>query len=92
MRRLTIAASALLVFLVALSSYIYLEQRAVRKSSTHMREADSRVVSQAVHRYQVDKGRLPHSLDDLVDAGYLKALPGRLPVYSDPLPPNKGQT
>ena len=55
--------------------------------------AEAKSISQAVHQYTVDKGTPPKSLDDLVDAGYLKAIPGRgRLIYTDPVPPQKGRT
>jgi hypothetical protein len=35
----------------------------------------------AIHRYKLDKGRFPASLEELVEAGYLKEVP--IDPYSD---------
>jgi competence protein ComGC len=93
MRRVALTASFLLVPIIAISSYIYIEDREAHKTAVQMRAEEARVISQAVHRYTADKGTPPKSLADLVDAGYLKEIPGRHRLYnSDPLPPQKGRT
>ena len=93
MRRVALTASFLVVPIIAISSYIYVEDRAARKIAVQMRAEEAKSISQAVHQYTVDKGTPPKSLDDLVDAGYLKAIPGRgRLIYTDPVPPQKGRT
>jgi competence protein ComGC len=92
MRRVALTASFLVVPIIAISSYIYVEDRAARKIDVQMRAEEARCISQAVHEYTVDKGTPPNSLDDLVDAGYLKAIPGRRLIDADPVPPQKGRT
>jgi general secretion pathway protein G len=47
----------------------------VRQAKQAVLENDRHVIQQAIHNYTVDKGQPPQSLNDLVDAGYLKALP-----------------
>jgi hypothetical protein len=92
MRRATLTACFLALPILAVSSYLYLEDRAVRKIEVETRALEAEVISQAIHRYTVDMGTPPRSLDDLVVAGYLKAIPGRGPVYYDPIMPPPKQS
>lgn len=50
-----------------------------QQSILHAREAvlrnDLSVIRQAIDQYTLDKQRAPQSLDDLVQAGYLKEIP-----------------
>jgi hypothetical protein len=93
MRRVALTASFLIVPIIAISSYISVEDRAARKIAVQMRAVEALCISQAVHQYTVDKGTPPKSFDDLVDAGYLKAIPGRRRlIYADPIPPQRGRT
>ena len=54
-----------------------------------MLDEDRRVVSEAIAEYSADKGKPPQTLEDLVDAGYLKAIP-HAPELRLPLPEKRG--
>jgi general secretion pathway protein G len=47
----------------------------VRQAKQTILNEDRHLIQSAIHAYTVDKGQPPQSLNDLVDAGYLKALP-----------------
>jgi hypothetical protein len=91
MRRVVLIASFLAVPIIAIASYIYIEDRTAQKIAVQIYADDARVISHAIHQYTVDKGRPPRFFDDLVNVGYLKAIPGRRPMYSDPIPLQKGR-
>jgi len=77
MRRLTliVCISALLFSALAMMLYSHRLQRA----KAVVQEEDRHTVQQAIHSYTIDKGKPPERLDDLVEAGYLKAIPADLP-------------
>jgi general secretion pathway protein G len=56
---------------IAIPSYI----RSVRAANEAVLKADLHVMRQAIDSYTVDKQKAPQSLDDLVQAGYLKSMP-----------------
>jgi len=56
---------------VAVPSYI----NAVRHGREAVLRQDLWVIRQAIDSYTVDKEKAPQSLDDLVQSGYLKAIP-----------------
>lgn len=91
MRKVTLIACLLALPVVALSSYIYVEDRAARKIQAQMRvetqirietqmraeelQAVSQALNQAMACYTADKGKPPETLDDLTEDGYLKGVP-----------------
>jgi general secretion pathway protein G len=52
-------------------------------------DEDRRAVSEAIHEYSMDVGKSPQTLQDLVDAGYLKSIP-HAPGLRLPLPETRG--
>jgi general secretion pathway protein G len=56
---------------IAIPSYI----RAVQKAREAVLKEDLHTLRTAIDSYTVDKEKAPQSLDDLVQAGYLKAVP-----------------
>ena len=56
---------------IAIPSYI----RAVNKAKEAVLREDLHVMRNAIDSYAVDKEKAPQSLEDLVQAGYLKTLP-----------------
>jgi len=49
--------------------------RAIQRSREAVLRTDLRTIRDAVDNYTLDKHRRPKSLQDLVDAGYLRAIP-----------------
>lgn len=88
MRRTTLIACFLVLATIAISSYLHSE----RKAEQAVRTEDALVLQQAIHAYTVDTGKAPHSLNDLVIAGYLKAIPGHPTEETDPIVLPKGRT
>ena len=56
---------------IAIPSYI----RSVKKANEAVLREDLHTLRTAVDSYTVDKEKAPQSLDDLVQAGYLKSIP-----------------
>ncbi len=56
---------------IAIPSYI----RSVQKAKEAVEREDLHTMRTAIDSYTVDKGKAPQSLDDLVQAGYLKSIP-----------------
>lgn len=56
---------------IAIPSYI----NAVRHAKEAVLKEDLHTIRQAIDSYTVDKEKAPQSLDDLVQAGYLKEIP-----------------
>lgn len=56
---------------IAIPSYI----RSVKKANEAVLREDLHTIRTAIDSYTVDKEKAPQSLDDLVQAGYLKSLP-----------------
>ena len=56
---------------VAIPSYI----NAVRHADEAVLREDLQTMRQAIDSYTIDKEKAPQSLDDLVQAGYLKSIP-----------------
>jgi general secretion pathway protein G len=56
---------------IAIPSYI----RAVQKAKEAVLREDLHTLRTAIDSYTVDKEKAPDSLDDLVQAGYLKSIP-----------------
>jgi len=108
MRWATLAAFLLALAVLAISSRIHSQQEAAQEVQARMRalelQAAYQSIRQAILCYTVAKGKPPQSLDDLVEAGYLKGIPGDLidagyfkgmprlgPIYTDPpVPPAPG--
>jgi general secretion pathway protein G len=87
MRRVTLIVCLLVLAAIAICSNL----RSVRKAKEAIRTEDALVLKQAIHDYTVDMGKAPQSVDDLVEAGYLKAKPEG-PIESDPIVPQNGRT
>jgi general secretion pathway protein G len=56
---------------IAIPSYV----SNIRNAKEAVLKEDLHVIRQAIDSYTVDKQKAPQSLDDLVQAGYLKAMP-----------------
>jgi general secretion pathway protein G len=56
---------------IAVPSYLSV----VRKGKEAVLKEDLHTMRSAIDSYTVDKGKAPQSLDDLVQAGYLRAIP-----------------
>jgi general secretion pathway protein G len=56
---------------IAIPSYI----RSVQKAKEAVEREDLHTMRTAIDSYTVDKEKAPQSLDDLVQAGYLKSIP-----------------
>jgi general secretion pathway protein G len=88
MRRITLIVPSVVLTTIAVS----LQLCSVHKAEEAIRIEDALVLQQAIHAYTVDTGKAPQSLDDLVRAGYLKAIPGHdVPIESDPIVPQNGR-
>ena len=89
MRRITLIVCFLVLPTIAVSSRLC----SVHKAEEAIQVEDALVLQQATHAYTVDTGKAPQSLDDLVKAGYLKAVPRHdVPMESDPIVPQNGRT
>ena len=64
---------AIIGILAAMAIPIYL--RTVNKAKEAVLKEDLQVMRAAIDSYTVDKEKAPQSLDDLVQAGYLKTIP-----------------
>jgi len=64
---------AIIGLLSAIAVPIYL--RAVQRAKEAVLKEDLHTMRQAIESYTVDKEKAPQGLDDLVQAGYLKAIP-----------------
>ena len=56
---------------IAIPSFV----RSVQKAKEAVLQEDLHVMRNAIDSYTVDKEKAPQSLDDLVQAGYLKSIP-----------------
>jgi general secretion pathway protein G len=89
MKRIALIASLLAIGAVIPICFRF---RSFNEARESVRREDTNVVNQAIHAYTIDTGKIPESLDDLVKAGYLKAIPGRpVPIEDDPILPNAGR-
>jgi len=79
---------ACLVCAEAVSRYRTARTR-VNAANAAILDEDRRVVSEAIAEYSTDVGKPPQTLQDLVDAGYLKTIP-HAPGLRLPLPERKG--
>jgi general secretion pathway protein G len=75
MRRTRLTACVFGLIVTASAVTFSINQHEVRKAKQAVLDDDRRVIQQAIHDYTVDKGQPPQSLNDLVDAGYLNAIP-----------------
>ncbi len=80
--RLAAAGFTLIELLVVMSIIVILLALAVPKYEASIRSAreaslreDLQVMRQAIDSYTMDKQKAPQSLEDLVEAGYLRAVP-----------------
>ena len=81
MRRTRLAASVLGLIITASAVTFSVHLLEVRQAKQAVLDGDRHVIQSAIHAYTVDKGQPPQSLDDLVDAGYLKAIPQNPPNF-----------
>ena len=72
-----LATCAILFAAIFLAFYVYSSQ--VGKARTAAETAESKALQQAVEEYTKDNGKPPQDLEDLVERGYLKALPRTQP-------------
>ena len=67
--------------LMAVSAYLFMysllgaQKEKIHAAKQEVLQEDCQVVHQAIDSYTVDRKTSPKSLDDLIQAGYLKALP-----------------
>jgi competence protein ComGC len=73
MKRSILAATLCIFTVSALATY---HVHSVRAAKQAILEEDRRSIESAVRAYTLDQGHAPQTLDDLVDAGYLKSIPG----------------
>jgi general secretion pathway protein G len=64
---------AIIALLASMAAPIFL--RSVNKAKEAVLKEDLHTMRQAIDSYTVDKEKAPQSLDDLVQAGYLKSIP-----------------
>lgn len=74
-KRLAICA----ILFAAIFLAFYIDSSRVGKARAAAEAAESKVLQQAVEEYTKDNGKPPQELEDLVDKGYLKALPRTQP-------------
>lgn len=65
----------MIVIAILASMAVPIYTRQVKQAKEAVLRQDLYVMRQAIDQYTVDKQKAPTSLDDLVQAGYLKALP-----------------
>jgi general secretion pathway protein G len=75
-----------IVGVLALAAFIIFSKFSAQRAKEAVRIADARTVQSAIRAYTTDKGSAPKTLNDLVEAGYLKALPEEFSRNSDPIP------
>jgi len=63
------------MILILLSIALPMYNRSVQHSRETRLLSDLKVLNGAVDNYSLDKGHAPQSIDDLVQAGYLKSIP-----------------
>ena len=67
---------SLLLLVGAAAIYSYrIQARNMHSGREAVFNEDRRVVREAMREYEEDKGKLPQTLEDLVDADYLKSIP-----------------
>ncbi len=68
---MVVMAVMLVLAAIAVPSYL----SSVKKAKEAVLKEDLHTMRSAIDSYTADKGKAPQSLDDLVQAGYLKAIP-----------------
>jgi general secretion pathway protein G len=63
------------MILILLSIALPMYNQSIQRSREARLRSDLKVLNDAVDNYSLDKTRAPQSLDDLVQAGYLKSIP-----------------
>jgi general secretion pathway protein G len=75
MSRTRLTACLFALAIVAFALIFSINQHQAQRAKQAVLDEDRHVIQQAIHDYTIDKGQPPQWLNDLVDAGYLKALP-----------------
>jgi general secretion pathway protein G len=70
-----IAMVAVTILHAWMSNLLKSNKQAIHAAREAVLREDCKVVHAAIDDYTVDKGNAPRSLDDVIQAGYLKALP-----------------
>ena len=68
-----VVVMAIIAILASLAVPIFTAQ--IKKAKEAVLQEDLHVMRNAIDSYTMDKGKAPQSLDDLVQAGYLRAIP-----------------
>jgi len=63
------------MILILLSIALPMYNQSIQRSREARLRSDLKVLNDAVDNYSLDKTRAPQSLEDLVQAGYLKSIP-----------------
>jgi general secretion pathway protein G len=75
MSRTRLTACLFALTIAAFALIFSINQHQVRRAKQAVLDDDRHVIQSAIDAYTVDKGQPPQSLNALVDAGYLKAIP-----------------
>jgi general secretion pathway protein G len=68
-----VVVMAIIAILASLAVPIFTSQ--IKKAREAVLQEDLHVMRNAIDAYTMDKGKAPQSLDDLVQAGYLRTIP-----------------
>ncbi|HUY81257.1 MAG TPA: prepilin-type N-terminal cleavage/methylation domain-containing protein [Acidobacteriaceae bacterium] len=68
-----VVVMAIIAILASLAVPIFTSQ--IKKAREAVLQEDLHVMRNAIDSYTMDKGKAPESLDDLVQAGYLRSIP-----------------
>jgi general secretion pathway protein G len=68
-----VVVMAIIAILASLAVPIFTSQ--IQKAKEAVLQEDLHVMRNAIDAYTMDKGKAPQSLDDLVQAGYLRSIP-----------------
>ena len=68
-----VVVMAIIAILASLAVPVFTAQ--IKKAKEAALQEDLHVMRNAIDSYTMDKGKAPQSLDDLVQAGYLRAIP-----------------
>jgi general secretion pathway protein G len=68
-----VVVMAIIAILASLAVPVFTAQ--LKKAREAVLQEDLHVMRNAIDSYTMDKGKAPQSLDDLVQAGYLRAIP-----------------
>jgi general secretion pathway protein G len=63
------------MILILLSIALPMYNQSIQRSRETRLRSDLKVLNDAVDNYSLDKGHAPQALDDLLQGGYLKAIP-----------------